>query len=124
MNRQILGVLIGVAGIFLWFMPLVSWEQEFMGAYRKLYQTGYHIGGIAYLQLLSMFAYAFFSWFNLHPLRIISSALSLIICLIFIFQALSNAGWGLIGLILISIVGIVLALRDIKSMKDNIKYEQ
>lgn len=124
MNRQILGVLIGVIGILLWFMPLVSWEQEFMGVYQKLYQTGYHIGGIAYLQLLSMFAYAFFSWFRLNPLRIISSALSLLICLIFLFQVLSNAGWGLIGLIIISIVGIVLALRDNKSMKDNLKNEK
>ncbi|GLI53366.1 hypothetical protein [Thermodesulfovibrio yellowstonii] len=124
MNRQILGVVIGVVGILLWFMPLVSWQQEFMGVYQNLYQTGYHIGGIAYLQLLSMFAYSFFSWFRLNPLRIISSTLSLLICLLFLFQVLSNAGWGLIGLIIISIAGIVLALRDNKIMKDNLKNEK
>jgi len=120
MNRKILGVIIGVIGIILWFMPLVSWQQEFMGNYVNLYQAGYHIGGIAYLLLLAMFAYAVFSWLQLHELRMIAGAVALLICLLFFFQVLKNAGWALIGLIILSIIGVVIALSDYKKNKAKI----
>jgi uncharacterized membrane protein len=113
MDKRIIGVAIGVAGIFLWFMPLASWTEDSM----NFFQAGYHIGGIAYLLLFSMFAYSVFSWFKLYPLRIIAGALSLLICLMFLVQIGSNIGWGLIGLILVSILGIVLGIMDNKKQK-------
>jgi len=112
-----IGVAIGVAGIFLWFMPLASWTENFMGNNINVFQAGYHIGGIAYLLLFSMFAYSVFSWFKLHSLRIVAGALSLLICLMFLVQIGSNTGWGLIGLILVSILGIVLGIIDNKKQK-------
>jgi len=124
MKRQILGVIIGVIGMFLWFMPLVSWEEKaILEDYTyTVYQTGYHIGGIAYLLLFSTFAYAAFSWLKIHPLRIISAAVALVICLLFLGmlyskRALNNVDWGLIGLILVSIAGIVVAFLDYRSEK-------
>jgi len=117
MDKRILGVIVGVAGIFLWFMPFVSWTGEFMGVSRTLFQTGQHIGGIAYLLLFSMFAYSVLSWFKLHQLRIITGALSLLICLLFFAQIGSNIGWGLIGLILISALSIILAMKDYRFYK-------
>ena len=119
MDRKVLGVIIGVAGIFLWFMPFVSWEEEFFGVTWQLYQTGYHIGGIAYLLLFSMFAYSVLSWFRLHPLRIIAGALSLLICLILFVQDPSYVAWGLMGLIMASIVGIVIDLIDNRKDKQS-----
>lgn len=117
MDKRVIGVVIGVAGIFLWFMPFVSWTQEFMGITQRFYQAGYHIGGIAYLLLFSMFAYSVFSWFKIHPLRIISGVLSLLICLMFFVKAGSNVGWGLIVLTLASAIGIILAVIDNKEEK-------
>jgi len=113
MDKRIIGVTIGVAGIFLWFMPLASWTEDST----NFFQAGYHIGGIAYLLLFSMFAYSVFSWFKLHSLRIVAGALSLLICLMFLVQIGSNTGWGLIGLILVSILGIVLGIMDNKNQK-------
>jgi len=121
MNRGILGVIIGVIGIILWFMPLVSWQEEFMGEYVTVYQAGYHIGGIAYLLLLSMFAYAVFSWFQLHELRMIAGAVALFVCSLFFFQASENAGWALVGLIILSIIGILMAFVDYRKVKAEIK---
>jgi len=117
MDKRIIGVTIGVAGIFLWFMPLASWTENFMGNTINVFQAGYHIGGIAYLLLLSMLAYSVLSWFKLHSLRIVAGALSLLICLMFLVQIGSNTGWGLIGLILVSILGIVLGIMDNKNQK-------
>jgi uncharacterized membrane protein len=117
MDKRIIGVTIGVAGIFLWFMPLASWTENFVGSSINVFQAGYHIGGIAYLLLFSMLAYSVFSWFKLYPLRIITGALSLLICLMFLVQIGSNIGWGLIGLILVSILGIVLGIMDNKKQK-------
>jgi len=112
MDKRMIGVTIGVAGMFLWFMPFASWTEKFMSEPTRLFQTGQHIGGIAYLLLFSMFTYSVFSWLKLHPLRILAGALSLLICLIFFVQIGSKIGWGLIALILVSILGTFLAIID------------
>ncbi|MGC8789565.1 MAG: hypothetical protein ACP5QM_06590 [Caldisericum sp.] len=117
MDARLKGVLIGVVGIFFWFMPFASWYTEFMDQHIKLYQAGYHIGGISYLLLISMFAYAVFSWFRIHELRIVSSGVALLVCLIFIFQAGSTVSWGLIGSFLVSLVGGILGFIDLRKDK-------
>ena len=113
MNQKILGTILGVVGVLLWFMPLVY--VEFMGV--DAYQAGNHVGGIAYLLLLSTLAYAILSWLEQHIPRIIAASVALAICLLFLFQAGSSAAWGLIGLILVSIASIVVAVRDNKVPK-------
>ena len=49
MDKRVVGTLLGIAGMLLWFMP---WMEFSMGD-MDFYRTGSHIGGIAYLLLLS-----------------------------------------------------------------------
>lgn len=113
MNGKILGTILGVAGVLLWFMPLVY--VNFMQV--DAYQAGNHIGGIAYLLLLASLAYAVLSWIEQHVPRIIAASVALAISLLFLVQASSSAAWGLIGLIVVSIAGIVVAVIDNKAPK-------
>ena len=130
MDKRILGVTLGVAGIFLWFMPFFSWKVEFMGVSSTSFLSGHisgqHIGGISYLLLFSMFTYSAFSWLKLHQLRIIAGALFLLICILFLAQiGLNieweliglNIEWGLIGLTIISSLSLILAIKDHMSYK-------
>jgi len=117
MDNKIKGVLLGVAGIILWFMPLAAWSQDFMGRSMTMHQAGHHIGGIAYLLLLASLAYAALSWFEQHQLRIIAAAIATGICLMFFVQAGSNVAWGLIKLTIVSGVSIWFAITDNKKSK-------
>jgi len=113
MNPKIIGTALGVVGVLLWFMPLVS--IQFMGL--NVYQAGHHIGGIAYLLLLASLAYAILSWMELHVPRIIAASVATAICLLFFVQAGMSTDWGLMCLTCVSIASIVLAVRDNKSPK-------
>lgn len=115
MNGKVLGTILGVAGVLLWFMPLAY--INFMGA--DAYQAGNHIGGIAYLLLFASLAYAVLSWIEQHVPRIIAASVALAISLLFLAQAGSSAAWGLFGLIVVSIAGIVVAIRDNKVLKQS-----
>lgn len=108
MNGRIVGALLGVAGAFLWFMPLAY--IQFMGI--DAYQAGHHIGGIAYLMLLALLAYAMLSWIDQHVPRIIAAAVALAVSLLFLVDAGSSSAWGLIGIVAISIAAVITAMRD------------
>lgn len=108
MDKKLIATLLGVSGVLLWFMPLLN--VEFMG--QQMYQTGQHIGGIAYLILLAALAYAVLSWMQLHVPRIIASGLATAICGLFLLQAGSGAAWGLYGLLLVNIAGTAMAVLD------------
>ena len=58
MDKRVVGTLLGIAVVLLWFMP---W-MEFSVGDMEFYRTGSHIGGIAYLLLMSSLAYAVLSW--------------------------------------------------------------
>jgi len=113
MNPKIVGTVLGIIAVFLWFMPLAN--VKFMGM--AVYQAGNHIGGIAYLLLLASFAYVILSWMEQHVPRIIAASVATAICLLFLVQAGTSVAWGLMGLIVVSIASIVLAVRDNKSLK-------
>jgi hypothetical protein len=115
MKNKVIGTILGVIGMLLWFMPFVY--VEFMGM--KAHQTGQHIGGIAYLLLISSIAYAVLSWLEQHTPRIIASIVATAICLLFAVQAGASIAWGLLGLMIISAMGVALAARDIKSVKSS-----
>ena len=117
MDNKIKGVLLGVAGIILWFMPLASWDQKFMQQTMTLHQAGHHIGGIAYL-LLSSVAYAALSWYEQHQLRIIAGSIATGISLLFLMQAGSTVAWGLLALIAVSGASIWFAIADNKKTKE------
>lgn len=117
MDSKVKGVLLGVAGIILWFMPLIAWKQEFMGESMNMYQAGSNIGGIAYLLLLSSLAYAVLSWLNQHQLRIIAGGVASGICVLFLIHAGSSTAWGLIALSIVSAASIWFAVIDHKKNK-------
>lgn len=118
MDNKVKGVLFGVAGIVLWFMPLAAWDQVFMGQSITMHQAGHHIGGIAYLLLVASIAYAALSWFAQHQLRIIAGCIAVGISLLFLVQAGSNAAWGLLALIAVSGAGVWFAILDNKKSKE------
>ena len=108
MKRNIVGTVLGVAGVLLWFMPLAY--VRFMDV--DAYQAGNHIGGIAYLLLFASVAYTYLSWNEQHVPRIIAASVALAISLLFLMQAGSSSAWGLIGLIVVSGASIAVAVRD------------
>jgi hypothetical protein len=111
MNGKVIGTVLGVVGTLLWFMPLV--HVSFMGI--DAYQTGVHIGGIAYILILASLAYAVLSWMGQHVPRIIAASVALAISLLFLAQAGASLAWGLLALILVNVVSLYIAVRDNKS---------
>ena len=108
MDKKVVGLILGIVGVFLWFMPFIRVNMfGFVG-----YQSGTHIGGIAYLLIAASLAYSVLSWLELHIPRIAASAVALAICLLFIVQAGSSAAWGLWALTIVSIVSVALAAKD------------
>lgn len=112
MDFKIKGVLLGVVAIIIWFMPFASWDQEFLDDIVRIYQAGHHIGGIAYLLLVSSFAYAVLSWFEQHQLRMIAAGVASGICLFFLVQVGKNVAWGLLALIVVSGLRVWFAYMD------------
>ena len=108
MHKKIAGTVLGVVGMCLWFMPLAYVDFGGMQAF----QTGSHIGGIAYLMLFASFAYAALSWMEQHVPRIMAATVALAVGLLFMAQAGGSMAWGLIGVVVCSLVGFVLAVRD------------
>ncbi|KKA45900.1 hypothetical protein [Salinivibrio sp. KP-1] len=115
MNRRTKGVLLGVAGVIFWFMPWVYVNMSnFMGGKflgMEMYQAGHHVGGIAYLLLLSSAAYAYSSSISNRQFSIISSSISSAISILFLLQAGSSVAWGLLCLIVISVISLAMALK-------------
>jgi len=111
MNSKIFGITLGALGMCLWFMPMVYFDM--MGT--DAYQAGNHIGGIAYLLLMSSLAYAVLTWMDQHVPRVIAVAVGLAICLLFLIQAGSAAAWGLLALLVLNVFAASLALRDAKT---------
>jgi hypothetical protein len=58
MDKRVVGTLLGIAGMLLWFMPWMAFSMGEMDFHR----TGSHIGGIAYVLLMSSLASAILSW--------------------------------------------------------------
>lgn len=119
MDKKTIGLLLGVAGIILWFMPLVYvdmgnfMEDIFQGI--EMYQAGHHIGGIAYLLIMSSAAYAYSSWVINRQFAIITSAVATGISILFLLQAGSSVAWGLLCLVVISIVSLITATRMVET---------
>jgi hypothetical protein len=98
MDKRVVGTLLGIAGVLLWFMPWMAFSMGEMDFYR----TGSHIGGIAYVLLLSSLAYAVLSWVPQPVPRIIVAALSTLLSGFFWLNAGEAAAWGLAWLCAVS----------------------
>lgn len=113
MDKKTLGMLLGVVGVILWFMPLAYVN---MGGLSKIFgvgmhQTGHHIGGIAYLLVISSAVYTVSSWFLNKQISIVAAGVSLGVSALFLVQAGSSAAWGLITLVAVSVASLILAFK-------------
>lgn len=114
MDRKIIGLLLGIGGVALWFMPLAYIDFGGFGGMFKgvqLYQAGHHIGGLAYVLLFASASCAITAWLQQKTLATVSAAVATGISVWFLIQAGSSAAWGLIGLNLVSIASLVLAFK-------------
>lgn len=116
MNNKIIGTILGVVGVLLWFMPFAY--INFMGV--EAYQAGNHIGGIAYILLFASLSYAILSWIEQHVPRIIAASVALAVSFLFLAQAGSSVAWGLACLIIVSIASVVVAIRDNKARRQTV----
>ncbi|MBJ6751859.1 hypothetical protein [Geomonas anaerohicana] len=105
MRGKAIGVALGVVGIVLWFMPLVK-----VGF--NVYFAGRQIGNVSYLLVVCSLAYALFSFFDLHKLRVIAATISTAIGLLLLSEAWSYAAWGLYGLNIVSVASWLAAVSD------------
>lgn len=113
MDKRAVGTLLGIAGILLWFMP---WAQFSMGE-MAFAQTGSHVGGIAYVLLMSSLAYAVLSWVPQPVPRIIVAALSTLLSGLFCLEAGEAAAWGLVGLCMVSGISLLHAIEENRTFK-------
>ena len=107
MDKRVVGTLLGIAGMLLWFMP---WTEFSMGD-MDFYRTGSHIGGIAYVLLMSSLASAILSWVPQPVPRIIVAALSTLLSGSFWLSAGEAAAWGLVWLCAVSGIGLLQAIE-------------
>jgi len=113
MDRKFLQTFIGISGVLFWFSPLTT--VTFRGY--TGYQAGYHIGGIAYLLLLSSAVYTVLSWYEQHQPRLIAAGVATGLCLLFLFLAGASVNWGLLCLLGVSGAGAWFAWEDIHAEK-------
>lgn len=117
MKQIVRGVLLGLAGVYLWFRPLAS-----VGVH--VFQTGREVEdyfNITYLLLASSLAYAIFSCFALHKLRIVVASISTGISLLFLIDAGSNATWALYALSVVSGMSWIVGYTDGETGKNAVE---
>ncbi|QXE90200.1 hypothetical protein [Geomonas subterranea] len=117
MKTKMIGVALGVAGVVLWFMPMAK-----VGI--NVYVAGREVGNISYILVVCSLAYAIFSFFELHKLRVIAATVSTAISLLFLTEAWSNAAWGLYGLGIVSIASWIAAATCWDAAKDSVQDTQ
>lgn len=101
----------GVAGVVLWFMPMVK-----VGI--NVYAAGRQIGNISYVLIACFATYAILSCFQMHRFRVITAGVATAISLLFLFEAWSNAAWGLYFTCLVSMLSWIAACMDWASTRE------
>ncbi len=119
-TKQIIDILLCVASLLFWFEPFnsVSFGMNGLFPEREMYQSGEHIGGIAYLMLISPVAFAYFSWKeNLH-LKLIAGGTQLLLCTILLIPRLF-AGNVKYGIIMLSVFAVAMIVRSIEKFNQS-----
>ena len=95
MDKRVVGTLLGIAGLLLWFMPWMAFSMGDM----DFHQTGSHIGGIAYVLLMSSLASAILSWVPQPVPRIIVAAQNtmMVAAGAVLFSAIVGSALGLVA---------------------------
>lgn len=110
-NKQFYGVSLGLLVLFLWFQPFVD--------FGLMYQSGQHIGGIAYLILFAGAGVMVFSWQRNAQLLLISGIFGTVISFWISYEiGFSRIGWGIFTIAFIAFpLSISLAGRFKKEVK-------
>ena len=107
MDKRVVGTLLGIAGMLLWFMPWMAFSMGDM----EFHRTGSHIGGIAYVLSHKLNR----STGNRPPPqpvpRIIVAALSVLLSGFFWLNAGEAAAWGLVWLCAVSVIALLQAIE-------------
>lgn len=109
-DRTILGIILGIATLALWFAPFVS--------YGAMYQAGHHIGGLAYLLPLASVAFGILSFLGQFKVRFIVALAHSALCLLYVSQAWASIGWGLIVLTAVSLQASHTSFADFRNLGD------
>lgn len=105
MTSKMVGLVLGLLGILLWFTPWTEWTQDFMGRQTVVFQSGQHIGGLAYLVLLAAGGYAWSAWNVRRQLQLVAAGGWLLVVLLYVVQGMTPA-WGLYGLLVTACAGL------------------
>ncbi len=108
MQSKVIGMVLGVAGVLLWFMPWVSVHFGMVDGY----QTGATAGGVTYLWLLACIAYAVLSWREEHRMRAAASIAALGVSGLAMVQVGESAAWGLVASLIVATVSLGFAAKD------------
>jgi hypothetical protein len=111
MERRIASTVLAVAGIVLWFMPLVTTVDFTILDFRmKATQAGNDLGGVAWLLLAAVAAAALLAWLEQHVPLALANAVASGVSLHLLVKSGRQAAWGLYGLLAVSGLGMALAL--------------
>lgn len=117
MKNRTIGITLGVAGVVLWFMPMLQ-----VGI--NVYATGRQIGNISYLLVGCFATYALLSCFQMHRFRVITAGTATAVSLLLLFEAWSNAAWGLYSICAVSVLSWLAACIDWSSTRDVMQSSQ
>jgi hypothetical protein len=106
MDKKMIGTTLGVVGVILWFQPFVS--------FGRLFQSGQHIGGLAYVLLAASIIFATASYFEKFDLVKLLSFVILGLTSLLVFQYMGKSGWGLISYLILAIYSVYYALEPKK----------
>ena len=103
MNSKIIDVVLAVASVFFWYQPFNSVSNDLFGndfGGAAMYQSGEHIGGMAYLMLIVPLVFAYFSWVKNQQIQFIAAGAQLLLCALFILPRLmaGNVRFGIVAL--------------------------
>lgn len=121
LSSNISGLVLGVVGILLWFAPWAQWQGEFMGQTRTLFQSGQHMGGIAYVVLLAAAGYALGAWQCRRQLQLLAAGVWLLVAGLHFARA-GGAAWGLCGLLVTACLALLRAVLVESAMDDDMVF--
>lgn len=91
MNKQFYGAGLGLMTLFLWFQPFLEFGM--------FYQSGQHIGGIAYLILVAGAGVTIFSWTKNAQLLLLAGVFGTVISIWTAYTiGFQNMAWGIFSI--------------------------
>lgn len=116
-TKQIIDISLCVASLLFWFQPFNSvsfGSYDMLNIYGyQMYQSGEHLGGMAYLMLIAPVAFGYFSWKEEDQLKLISAGTQLLLCKIYLLPRLfaGNLKYGIVMLTVFAIGMVVSSLN-------------